>query len=242
MQHYPPVKEQAGKQEQVARMFDAVAPRYDLVNRIVSMGQDQRWRRYAIRQLGALEGSRVLDLATGTGDIALRLARKNPAEVVGVDISPVMLSHARSKVDETADAERLRFTEGSAEALPFDSDLFDAAIVAFGVRNFENLHQGLVEINRVLRPNAPLVVLEFSQPSSAIVRWSYRAYSRWVIPTVGRLLSGVRGAYQYLPDSIEAFPSGKDFLLRMQQAGFVQTRSRPLSLGLVTVYYGQRSD
>ena len=238
MQYYPPVKEQAGKQEQVARMFDAVAPRYDLVNRIVSLGLDHAWRRFAIRQLGALDGASVLDVATGTGDIALSLLGHNPAKVVGVDIAQEMLAQAHIKAAECQARERIEFVPASAEKLPFENDTFDAAIVAFGVRNFENMDRGLKEIYRTLRPNAPLVVLEFSQPSSAIVRWGTTIYTRRILPLIGRLVSRVSGAYQYLPDSIRAFPSGEAFLSRMRKAGYQDTQANPLTFGVVTVYRG----
>lgn len=240
MQHYPPVNEQSGKQVQVERMFDAVAPRYDLINRVVSLGQDQKWRRTAVQHLGALEGAFVLDVATGTGDIALSILQHNPAKVVGVDIAQAMLSQAQAKASLYQGAEKLKFVSASAEDLPFDDCAFDAAIVAFGVRNFENMDRGLKEIHRTLRPSAPLVVLEFSQPSSAIVRWGAFAYSRCLLPIIGGVLSNVRGAYQYLPDSIRAFPSGEEFLHRMRQAGFVEARVNSLTFGAVSVYRGQR--
>ena len=240
MQYYPPVSEQAGKQKQVARMFDAVAPRYDLVNRIVSLGLDQRWRKIAIRKLGELNEASVLDVATGTGDVALSLMHHNPARVVGVDISEEMLARARAKASQNETGDQLIFVSGRAEDLPFADNSFDAAIVAFGVRNFENLSHGLKEIRRTLRTDAPLVVLEFSRPRAAIVRWGYAVYSRWVLPAIGGVISRVRGAYRYLPDSIRAFPSGRDFLVQMQQAGFVETEESRLTLGIVTVYRGQR--
>lgn len=240
MQYYPPVTEQAGKQKQVARMFDAVAPRYDLVNRIVSLGLDQRWRKIAIRKLGELNEASVLDVATGTGDVALSLMHRNPARVVGVDISEEMLARARAKASQNETGDQLIFVSGRAEDLPFADSSFDAAIVAFGVRNFENLSHGLKEIRRTLRPGAPLVVLEFSRPRVAVVRWGYAVYSRWVLPAIGGVISRVRGAYKYLPDSIRAFPSGRDFLVQMQQAGFVETEESRLTLGIVTVYRAQR--
>ena len=240
MRHYPPVTEQAGRQIEVARMFDAVAPRYDLINRIVSLGQDRKWRRVAIRKLGDLDGARVLDVATGTGDVAVSLLQRNPAKVVGVDIAAAMLERARLKASQCEGAERLEYVTAGAEDLPFDDAIFDAAIVAFGVRNFENMDLSLQEIHRTLRPNAPLIVLEFSRPSSAIVRWGSAVYSRYLLPAIGGLLSGEQGAYKYLPDSIRAFPSGQEFLQRMRRAGFRQLQATPMTLGIVTVYRGQR--
>ncbi|MDE2958122.1 MAG: bifunctional demethylmenaquinone methyltransferase/2-methoxy-6-polyprenyl-1,4-benzoquinol methylase UbiE [Bacteroidota bacterium] len=242
MRHYPPVTEQAGRQIEVARMFDAVAPRYDLINRIVSLGQDRKWRRVAVRKLGNLDGADVLDVATGTGDVALSLLKRNPARIVGVDIAAAMLERARQKASACGGGERLEYVTACAEDLPFDDATFDAAVVAFGIRNFENMDLGLLEIHRTLRPSAPLVVLEFSRPESAIVRWGSAVYSRNVLPIIGGLLSRAQGAYQYLPDSIRAFPSGQEFLQHMHRAGFRRLQATPLTLGVVTVYRGYRSD
>ena len=239
MKHYPPIREKTGKKAQVADMFDAIAARYDLANRVLSLGIDRKWRSDAIRLLGLKPGARILDVATGTGDLAIAALQLNPTEVVGVDIAPQMLEHARIKASRHPKGERLDFRLGSAEDLPFEAQGFDAAMVAFGVRNFEDLDLGLDEIFRVLRPGAPVVVLEFSQPRTPPVRLGYAAYSRWVLPLVGLLLSRVRGAYQYLPDSIGAFPHGNEFLERMRRAGFRDTRSRQLTFGIVSLYKGR---
>ena len=222
-------------------MFNAIAPRYDLLNGILSLGMDRYWRRRAIRALGDQRGSRILDVATGTGDVALGSLRLAPAEVVGVDIAEAMLDLARVKARRHRRGEAASFTVGAAESLPFEDNTFNAAIVAFGVRNFANLDRGLAELNRVLLPGSVLVVLEFSQPRAPGIRQIYHQYGRWVLPRVGRALSHVEGPYQYLPDSIRAFPSGDAFLERMCAGGFLQTQAEPLTFGIATVYSGRAS-
>ena len=238
MQHYPPVGENESKEVEVATMFDAIAPRYDLLNRILSFGFDRSWRRVAIRRLGPQEGNRILDVATGTGDIALAVRKLGPKEVVGVDIAGAMLDVARKKAASKSSSTKVSFISGSAEQLPFGSNQFDAAIVAFGVRNFANLNKGLCSIQRVLKPNAPLVVLEFGQPTIQPVRALYRIYSQWILPRIGKTLSGFTGPYKYLPDSIEVFPSGSKFLARLEESGFYKTRAEPLTFGIVSLYTG----
>jgi len=238
MRHYPPVGENEGKEAEVATMFNAIAQRYDFLNRVLSFGLDRLWRQAAIRRLGQLEGRCILDIATGTGDVALATLRFNPSEVVGVDIAEKMLNKARQKSVPKKFKGTLSFVNGSAEQLPFPSNHFDAAIVAFGVRNFENLDAGLCSIERTLKPNAPLVVLEFSQPSVQPIRGLYQLYSRFILPRIGRAISGISGPYEYLPDSIGVFPSGGEFLNRLEKCGFTNTNSKPLTCGIVSLYTG----
>lgn len=241
MRYYPPVGENKLKESEVATMFDAIARRYDTLNRVLSFGLDRAWRTAAIQRLGNQFGKRVLDVATGTGDVAIAMLMLKPKEITGVDISDEMLHMARQK-SSRYDGEPLHFVKASAEQLPFDSNRFDGVIVAFGVRNFASLDAGLQSIKRVLKPQAPLVVLEFSQPQSRLIRSLYKMYSRWILPRVGRMLSGVTGPYRYLPDSIEVFPSGKNFLTRMEQCGFERTRAEPLTFGIVSLYTGYASE
>ncbi len=241
MRHYPPVGESEDKEVEVAIMFDAIARRYDLLNRMLSFGFDGWWRRAAIRRLGELDGGRILDVATGTGDVALSALRLRPREVVGIDIAEAMLEEARRKVVPEEFNGRLSFVRGSAERLPFPPNSFDAAIVAFGVRNFANLDAGLRSIQRVLVPKAPLIVLEFSQPTIRPIRSLYQLYSRFILPKIGRTISGIAGPYEYLPESIGVFPSGDEFLKRLEKCGFIQTRSEPLTCGIVSIYSGYAS-
>lgn len=241
MNHYPPIGEAGGKAAQVEAMFDAIARRYDLLNRLLSFGVDTYWRRKAVGQLTSQAPKRILDVATGTGDLALEAAQGlQPDLVVGVDISASMLARARSKVDGRHLACEIAFERADAEQLPYPDCSFDAVIVGFGVRNFESVQSSLAELYRVLAPRGRLVVLEFSQPSRFLVRQAYTVYSRCILPLVGRALSKDGGAYRYLPDSIAAFPSGKGFLDLMRKAGYSELSCLPLTFGVVSLYRGQK--
>lgn len=235
---YPPVGEAEGKKQAVEAMFDAIAPRYDLLNRVLSFGIDQRWRKQAVAMLGDARPKRVLDVATGTGDLAVQALTLNPEKVVGVDISEEMLRVGREKIQELGEEERIQLRRGDSERLPFSDRQFDAALVAFGVRNFENLQRGLAEIHRVLKPGGMLVVLEFSHPRAFPIKQLYGLYSRFVLPRVGSAVSGNDGAYRYLPDSVAAFPDGDAFLQRMRQVGFAELKWQPLTFGIASLYRG----
>lgn len=219
-------------------MFDAIARRYDLLNRMLSAGIDQRWRRAATVALADAEPKRVLDVATGTGDLAIAVIEGGAESVVGVDIAEEMLEVAREKVRRRGMEEQVTLRVGDAERLPFSDRQFDAATVAFGVRNFEDLQRGLQEIRRVLRPGGKIVVLEFSSPKHFPVRQVYAFYSRFVMPWIGRLISRDKGAYTYLPESIRAFPDGENFLAELRMAGFEQVEAKPLTFGIATLYAG----
>ncbi len=237
----PPIGQAPGKKAEVEAMFDEIAPRYDLLNRVLSGGTDVRWRRKAVRFLGeALSGrpTRLLDVATGTADLALDALRLAPQWVVGVDLSGGMLAVGREKVAARGLDGRIRLVQADAAALPFDDDWFDGALVAFGVRNFENLGAGLREIRRVLKPGVPLVVLEFSHPRLAGFKQAYEAYSRHVLPRVGRAVSGASGAYDYLPESVAAFSDGRAFLAELGAAGFTGLAEKRLTFGVASLYRG----
>lgn len=239
MKNYPPVGEAEGKTARVEQMFDAIAPRYDLLNRVLSLGIDQRWRTQAIRLLDADRPQRVLDVATGTADLAVKAERLlHPREVVGVDLSQEMLQVGRKKVEKLGLGGRITLERANAESLPFSDDVFDAAFVAFGVRNFEDLDAGLSEIARVVRPGGALVVLEFSHPRAFPIKQLYRFYARQILPRIGRALSRDDGAYQYLPDSVAAFPDGPAFLARVEAAGFRDLHWKPLTFGIASLYRG----
>ena len=230
------------KKEQVARMFDGISGRYDLLNRLLSMGIDIRWRRVALRMLRerGIPG-RVLDVATGTADLALALAADLPeAEVIGVDLSEGMLGVGRQKVERNGLRSRVRLEQADAENLPFEDGSFDAVTVAFGVRNFENLDKGLGELQRVLRPGGHLMVLEFSRPTSPLVKGLMNLYSRSLMPALGGWLSNDRAAYAYLPASVQVFPEGDAFEQRLQQAGLQPLRQRRLSMGISSVYIARK--
>jgi len=230
------------KKDQVARMFDGISGRYDLLNRLLSMGIDVRWRRVALRMLRerGIPG-RVLDVATGTADLALALAADLPqAEVIGVDISEGMLEVGRQKVERNGLHPRVRLDQADAENLPFEDGSFDAVTVAFGVRNFENLDKGLGELQRVLRPGGHLMVLEFSRPTSPLVKGLMNLYSRSLMPALGGWLSKDRAAYAYFPASVQVFPEGAAFEERLSRAGLQPLRQRRLSMGISSVYIARK--
>lgn len=238
MKNYPPVGEVDGKKVKVEAMFDAIAPRYDLLNRVLSMGIDQRWRKNSINLLTEDQPQRILDVATGTADLAIEAMKLKPNKVVGVDISEEMLSHGRVKIDKLGLSEVITLQRGDAERLPFSDAQFDAVLVAFGVRNFENLDQGLREIRRVLRTGGALVVLEFSQPTAFPIRQLYTFYSKYILPRVGSAISKDKGAYEYLPESVKAFPYGQAFLDRMAVAGYENMICKPQTFGIASIYKG----
>jgi len=241
MKNYPPVGEAKGKAEDVEAMFDAIAPRYDLLNRVLSFGIDIWWRKRAVAMLKDENPRRILDVATGTADLALEAQQTLQAEkVIGVDISEEMLAVGREKIVRRGMQDQVVLQTGDAQKLPFSDNQFDAALVAFGVRNFEDLTAGLTDIRRVLRPGGSLVVLEFSQPHIFPIKQFYQFYSRYILPRVGRLISQNEGAYQYLPDSVAAFPSGPDFLGRMRQVGYTDLEWKPLTFGIASLYYGRK--
>lgn len=238
---------QLGKKQQVAEMFDKIAFRYDFLNRFLSGGIDIHWRRRAIRELRgmspggqqAVAVGHILDVATGTADLAIMMARYFPqSKITGVDISSGMLEIGRQKVARLQLEERIDLQTGDSEALPFTDHQFDAITVAFGVRNFENLEKGLKEMRRVLKPGGKLVVLEFSQPQTPGIRQLYSLYLRLVAPGIGKLLSRSREAYQYLNDSVQAFPEGQRFLRILDSCGYENARLRRLSLGICSLYVG----
>jgi ubiquinone/menaquinone biosynthesis methyltransferases len=237
---HPPIGEVDGKAEAVEDMFDAVAPRYDLLNRVLSAGIDRYWRRRAVRMLQDEQPRRVLDVATGTADLALRIERTlHPRETVGVDLSTEMLTRGREKIAQAGLSPRISLLKADAAALPFDDETFDAAFVAFGVRNFEDLDAGLSDIRRVLRPGGTLVVLEFSQPRAFPIKQLYNWYSHHVLPRIGGVLSPDQGAYEYLPNSVAAFPDGTDFLQRMADGGYTDLEWTPLTFGIASLYRGR---
>lgn len=233
---------EAGKKKDVRRMFDDIAPKYDLLNRVLSAGIDRKWRRLVIEKLISTRPGRVLDVATGTADLAIMAAEHGVDEVVGVDIAENMLEIGRGKVDERGLGESVVLRTGDAEKLPFSDRQFDAATVAFGVRNFEDLDRGLAEIHRVLKPGGRLIVLEFSRPSAFPIKQLYGFYGRYVLPVIGRLISGDPSAYTYLPESIAVFPQGEEFLQRMEQVGLVDTAQLRLTFGIASIYEGVRGD
>ena len=226
----------------VRSLFDAIAHRYDLLNHLLSGGIDYYWRRRAIEQIREIKPRRILDVATGTGDFAIAAARLGPDQVVGVDISPEMLSRGQAKLVRRGLERLVVLVEGQAEDLAFPTGSFDAVIVAFGVRNFEDLTLGLREMRRVLRGGGAILVLEFSLPRRFPFRQLYLLYFRKILPLIGRLVSGHDDAYAYLHRTVMKFPEGSEFRRLLAGAGFVDVRESRMTFGIVTAYTGRCTD
>ncbi len=229
------------QKEYVRSLFDNIALRYDLLNHLLSGGVDLYWRRAAIQTLTSHHPKRILDVATGTADFALAAMRLQPDEIIGIDISEQMLSVGREKIAQRQLERTISLRTGEAENIAFDEGRFDAAIVAFGARNFEDLDKGLLEMNRVLRKKGTVVVLEFSRPQIFPLKQLYFFYFKHILPVVGRLISKDKEAYQYLPDTVMRFPQGNEFLERLRNAGFSSVDEQRLTFGIVTIYTGVKS-
>jgi demethylmenaquinone methyltransferase / 2-methoxy-6-polyprenyl-1,4-benzoquinol methylase len=229
------------KKEQVASMFDQIAFRYDFMNRFLSGGIDVRWRKKAIRELAELKPQLVLDVATGTADVAIMTYKfLQPEKIIGIDISEGMLNLGRQKVDKLLLNKHIELLNGDSEAINFPNNTFDAITVAFGVRNFEHLEKGLSELLRVLKPGGKAVILEFSKPRKAWFKGIYNLYMKVIAPKAGQWLSKNKDAYQYLNQSVKAFPEGETFLHILQHVGFTETSLKRLSLGICTIYCGRK--
>lgn len=234
----PYKEDQAGKKQQVARMFDSISGNYDFLNHFLSLGIDIRWRKKAINLLADGKPKIILDVATGTGDFAVETLKLNPEQVIGVDISEGMLEVGRKKMKARGYEHKIDLRLGDSENLPFEENKFDAVIVAFGVRNFENLEKGLSEMHRVLKPGGRMVVLEFSKPRAFPFKQLYNFYFNFILPKIGRLISRDPAAYTYLPESVQAFPDGDDFTSILKRLGFNQTSCKPLTFGISSLYTG----
>lgn len=228
------------KKNEIRAMFNGIARNYDFLNHLLSFGIDVRWRKQLIKKVIEKRPSIVLDVATGTADLAIMSVAANPLQVYGVDLSKEMLEIGRKKVLDRNFQDIISLLECDAEDLPFDSFLFDFAMVAFGVRNFEDLNKGISEIFRVLKPNSTFAVLEFSQPTIFPVKQLYRFYSYRLLPAIGYLFSKDKSAYSYLPKSISEFPSGVDFIHILENQGFVKCQFRQLSFGIATLYWAEK--
>ncbi|WP_295647910.1 bifunctional demethylmenaquinone methyltransferase/2-methoxy-6-polyprenyl-1,4-benzoquinol methylase UbiE [uncultured Mucilaginibacter sp.] len=235
----PYQNEQATKKEQVADMFNNISKTYDFLNHFLSLGIDVIWRKMAINELKPDKPQYILDVATGTGDFAFEsLKILKPKKIIGVDISRGMLDIADQKIAKRQLSERFEVRMGDSEKLLFADGEFDAVTVAYGVRNFENLEKGLVDIQRVLRPGGKAVILEFSKPRVFPVKQLYNFYFNYITPGIGKLFSKDARAYAYLPESVAAFPDGTDFIALMDKVGFKHTKQRPLAFGICSIYTG----
>jgi demethylmenaquinone methyltransferase/2-methoxy-6-polyprenyl-1,4-benzoquinol methylase len=227
----------------IAGMFDAIAPRYDLLNHVLSVGLDRRWRNVAVDALGLSRGAKVLDLCTGTGDLAVAIARRVPdSAVVGVDFAEQMLRFGREKVGSLGLGKCIRLVRGDAARIPLGDASCDGATVAFGIRNVAEPAPALAELARVLRPGGRLAILEFGQPRIPGIRTLYTWYFRYLLPLIGRAISKHQSAYSYLPASVGTFPSPSEFLQMCESSGFRRARAAPLTFGIVYLYTAQKPE
>ena len=228
------------KKDQVRSMFNKIAWRYDLLNHLLSLNIDKIWRKKLVKMLSAKQPKSILDVATGTGDLAIIAARIKPTEIIGIDIADEMLQIGRKKVAARGFQSMISLQTADSENLPFPAERFEATMVAFGVRNFENLDLGLAEMFRVLKKNGTIYVLEFSIPTNKLFRPFYFFYFKNILPLIGKMVSKDTDAYTYLPDSVSAFPSGRSFIERLEKTGFTNCTIRSLTFGIATIYTGEK--
>ena len=226
-----------GKKRQVEQMFDAISENYDGLNRVISLGSDIKWRKKVIKMVAEKNPKTILDIATGTGDLAIQFAEKTSAKkIVGLDLSEGMLSVARKKVLGKKISEKIEFVQADSEALPFEDNAFDAITVSFGIRNFENLEKGLSEILRVLKNGGIFVILETSVPAKFPFKQGYHLYSKTILPLVGRMFSKDKVAYKYLSESASVFPHGEKLNNILRKIGFKEVKNKPQTFGVATIY------
>ena len=228
------------KKKQVEQMFDNISSNYDGLNRVISFGIDVKWRRKVVRMVESRSPNHILDIATGTGDLAINLSKTGAKKIIGLDISEGMLQVGRKKIDQKGLSGKIEMIQGDSEALPFDDNTFDAITVAFGVRNFENLEKGLLEILRVLKPGGIFVVLETSVPTKFPFKQGYYFYTRNLLPLIGKLFSKDKVAYSYLSESAAAFPYGKKFNNILKKIGFTNVQHKPQTFGVATIYMASK--
>jgi len=235
-----PYNTEQSKKEEVTSMFDNIAHRYDFMNHFLSLGIDRIWRRKAVHSLKAIEPKIILDIATGTGDFAIALLTLKPKKIIGMDISKGMLEVGKKKMQDRKIDHIIDMQHGDSENLPFEDGTFDAVTVAFGVRNFENLKQGLLEMLRVTRIGGKIVILEFSKPKKFPVKQSFAIYSKYVIPFFGKNIAKDEKAYAYLPESVSVFPEGEEFTDILSELGYKSVKAQTVSGGIATLYSGTK--
>lgn len=241
MEKIVPYKElELGKKDQVAQMFDNISGKYDFLNHFFSLGIDILWRKKSIGLLQKYRPKTILDVASGTADFAIEALALKPEKIIGVDISEGMLAVGQKKIEAINKQNIISLQVADSEKLPFESNSFDAAIVSFGVRNFDNLLAGLTDMNRVVNKGGVCLVLEFSRPKSFPMKQLFSFYFKNIMPTIGKLVSKDSSAYTYLPESVKVFPDGDDFLAIFQKAGFKNTKCIPLTFGISSIYIGEK--
>ncbi len=230
------------KKEKVQKMFDNIAPTYDKLNHIMSLNVDKLWRRHALKEIVDGTPQRILDVACGTGDSTISIARAaaEGTKVTGADISEGMMALVTEKAEKAGVLDRIDLQVADGEALPYEEGTFDRVTCAFGIRNFEHKEKGLEEFRRVLRPGGRAVILELSVPQNKVLRWAYDLYFLHILPWVGGKVSGDKAAYKYLPASVHNFPAPKEFCRMMEEAGFRSVRFRTFTFGLCRMFTGER--
>jgi demethylmenaquinone methyltransferase/2-methoxy-6-polyprenyl-1,4-benzoquinol methylase len=236
----PDQHSELGKKQQVENMFDGIAHNYDFLNRLLSFRIDVLWRNRVIKMLKPFKPQRILDVATGTADLAIALQKLNPQSVIGIDISAGMLAIGQQKIEQKKLNNNITLQKADSENLPFEDNYFDAVTVAFGVRNFENLEKGLSEIRRVLKPDGQFIILEFSKVKVFPLKQLYHFYFRYVTPFIGRIFSKSNQAYTYLPNSVAVFPEGEEMCVILQNVGFKQPLCRHVSFGIASIYQSKK--
>lgn len=230
----------AEKKEQVEQMFDNIAPKYDLLNSILSLRIHKSWRKKCVKILKSEKPDSILDVATGTGDFAIACAELNPKKITGIDISEGMMKVGREKLRKLNLDHFITLQQGDAESVDLPDNSYDAIVVGFGVRNFQNLENGLKNLYRILKPGGILLVLEFSYPKPGIFRLLYEFYSRFITPTIGKLFSNDKRAYSYLTESVKAFPHNENFVTVLDNCGYKSTSFEALTLGISSIYIGKK--
>lgn len=225
-----------GKKKQVEQMFDTISGNYDTMNRMITLGTDQGWRRKVLKIVSDTQPESILDIATGTGDLAILFSQTQASKIIGIDLSAGMLEVGRRKVTELNLDDRLEMVQGDSENLPFEDNSFDAITVGFGIRNFENLEKGLTEILRVLKPNGIFVILETSVPTKFPLKQGYNFYTKTIVPIMGKLFSKDQKAYAYLSESAKNFPFGQELNNILVKVGFTSVKHEPQTMGIATIY------
>lgn len=237
----PDASSKLSKKEQVADMFNNIAGKYDLLNHLLSLGIDKGWRTKAIKSIEVIAPKKILDVATGTGDLAIAAAAKLPeSSVIGIDIAAQMLEVGKVKISDKNLSDRIEMKVADSEDLPYEDGYFDAVLCAYGTRNFQDLHKGLAEMSRVTRPGGRVAILEFSQPKAFPVKKVFALYFKYMLPLLGKMVSRHSTAYTYLPESVMAFPEGKDFCTILENCGFKNAKARPLTFGITSLYTAEK--
>jgi demethylmenaquinone methyltransferase/2-methoxy-6-polyprenyl-1,4-benzoquinol methylase len=235
-----PYNSDNSKKEQVAQMFDKISGRYDFLNSLLSFGIHKGWRKKCVKMLAPKHPKHILDVATGTADFAIECAKLKPEKIIGIDISEGMMKFGRQKIEKQNLQKLIILESGNAETVTYPDNSFDAIVVGFGVRNFQDLKKGLSNLNRILKPGGQIVILEFSYPTNPLVKAGYSFYFSYITPLIGKIFSKDPRAYSYLMESVKAFPNNENFVAILNDTGYVKTGFQKLSMGVAAIYHGEK--